>query len=594
MPLPEGWSQRVIWDEDPAFLKLVVLRDTAAASSHWLAAASEASPEPLPQDLSLFTNRREDVEGTSQYDPMKACNDALRAWVLETSLLPAMRPAVYIPLKSFPKNAAGKTDRGALPDPATVLEQISDAAAIAYEAPVTEDEHLMVEVWEKVLKSAPIGVSTPFVAYGGHSLTAIQLCSAIVAKFGPPRPDLVFLTSEDCTVRALLRRLKAPASESPRSSPYRSIVRLSPEAEGEQNAMPLLIFGAAGTSAATYQVVAEQSKRLKVYAVELPGRGQRGEEPLELNFRSLLKGLEAEVMKWAEEKRRFFAWGDSLGAIVAYEFARKWQASPRTSLMGLFVSGNAGPTVASRERGVGESVFEHLGLDRNLASCVDMSNDDWHRFLLASAAHPSNQEEMRRMLADPTLAEALIGPTRADCLAYESYELDGTAEKLTAPVFAMRGGEDHITTPRAVQSWKCVAGGRWDQKEFHKAGHMLARECPRSVAMCLDNMAWPDFSHELQAYNSFFASYRLMRTFSGMPSTSTAGGSPLRRQMSSSDIVSSTPKDDPEKLKTLEDLLMRVLPESITPQTMQVKIMRAGNAKWRQGCAEGNPMRNPN
>lgn len=587
MPLPEGWTQRVIWDEDPAFLKFVLLRDSAV-KSHWLAAASEASPEPLQKaDLSSFKNRREDVEGTSEYDPVKACNDALRAWALATSLLPAMRPAVYIPLESFPKNTAGKTDRAALPDPAKILEQISDAALIAYEAPLTEDEHLMVEVWEKVLKTSPVGVSTPFVAYGGHSLTAIQLCSGILAKFGQ-RADLVFLTSEDCTVRALLRRLKK-ASESPRSPDSQAdlscIVRLSPEER--RTAMPLLIFGAAGTSAATYQVVAEQSKRLNVFAVELPGRGQRSAEPLEDNFSSLMEGLEAAVFKWAEQKRRFFVWGDSLGAVLAYEFARKWQASPTTTLMGLFVSGNAGPTVASRERGIGESVVEHLGLDRNVASCKEMTTEDWKRFLLASAAHPSNQEEMRKMFADPTLEEALVGPTRADCLAYESYHLD-QAEKLTAPIWAMRGELDHITSPCAVKSWKYVAGGRWALKEFPKAGHMLARECPRSVAMCLDNLAWPDFTHELLAYKGYLTSYRLMRTAGIAPATG------IKRQLSSSDIFSSVPQEDPDKENKLETYLMKFLPESITPQSPQVKIMRVGNAKWRQGCAAGNPMRNPN
>jgi surfactin synthase thioesterase subunit len=586
MPLPEGWTQRVIWDEDPALLKFVLLRDSAV-ESHWLAAASEASPEPLQnEDLVSFRNRREDVEGTSEYDPVKACNDALRAWTLATSLLPAMRPAVYIPLESFPKNAAGKTDRAALPDPAKILEQISDAALIAYEAPLTEDEHLMVEVWEKVLKTAPVGVSTPFVAYGGHSLTAIQLCSGILAKFGQ-RADIVFLTSENCTVRALLRRLKK-ASESPREQTGEAdlscIVCLSPEER--RTAMPLLIFGAAGTSAATYQVVAEQSKRLNVFAVELPGRGQRAAEPLAVQFSSLMKGLEAAVLKWAEQKRRFFVWGDSLGAVLAYEFARRWQASPTTSLMGLFVSGNAGPTVASQERGIGESVVEHLGLDLNVASCKDMTTEDWKRFLLASAGHHTNQEEMSKLLADPALAEALVGPTRADCLAYESYHLD-QAEKLTAPIWAMRGALDHITAPSAIKSWKFVAAGQWTQKEFPKAGHMLARECPRSVAMYLDNLAWPDFTHELLPFKTFLASYRRMRTTGIAPTTG------ARQRLSSSDMSSSFPKDDPDKEHKLENYLIK-LPKGITPQTTQVKIMRVGNAKWRQGCADGNPMRNPN
>ena len=76
-------------------------------------------------------------------------------------------------LRSFPKNAAGKIDRGALPDAAEALQAIS-AHTHDYEPPATEDEKKMVEIWEKVLK-IQVGVLTPFVAYGGHSLTAVQL-----------------------------------------------------------------------------------------------------------------------------------------------------------------------------------------------------------------------------------------------------------------------------------------------------------------------------------------------------------------------------------------------------------------------------------
>ena len=63
----------------------------------------------------------------------------MKSWAAGTSLLPAMRPSLYIPLPSFPKNAAGKVDRAALPDPREALEAISGTDA-EYEAPVTEEE----------------------------------------------------------------------------------------------------------------------------------------------------------------------------------------------------------------------------------------------------------------------------------------------------------------------------------------------------------------------------------------------------------------------------------------------------------------------
>lgn len=53
------------------------------------------------------------------------------------------RPAVYIPLESFPKNAAGKIDRAALPDACDALSATLTTAEAEYEPPSTEDEKKM-------------------------------------------------------------------------------------------------------------------------------------------------------------------------------------------------------------------------------------------------------------------------------------------------------------------------------------------------------------------------------------------------------------------------------------------------------------------
>ena len=242
------------------------------------------------QDLSSFKNQPQDLEDAINFDPIKACNDVMKAWASDTSLLPAMRPSVYIPMESFPKNPAGKIDRAALPDAAETLKTIS-AHAEEYEPPATEDEKKMVEIWEKVLK-VQVGVLTPFVAYGGHSLTAVQLCSRVNASFDR-RPDLVFLMSEDCTVRALLGKL----SEGADNGSVGCVMRLSPPQRG----LPMIIFCAAGTSATTYQAVAERTKNLQLFAVELPGRGCRSNEPTVTDFQQLLQSLTPDVMTWARK-----------------------------------------------------------------------------------------------------------------------------------------------------------------------------------------------------------------------------------------------------------------------------------------------------
>ena len=252
------------------------------------------APEGTCQDLSSFKNQPQDFD-LVDFDPIKACNDVMKAWASDTSLLPAMRPAVYIPMDAFPKNAAGKIDRAALPDASEALQAISTHN---YEPPATEEEKTMVYIWEKVLK-IQVGVLTPFVAYGGHSLTAVQLCSRVNAAFHC-RPDLVFLMSEDCTVRALLEKLRSSRSTdgSPVGSGMGCVIRLSPL---EQRGLPMIIFCAAGTSAATYQAVAERTNRLQLFAVELPGRGFRAEEPTVSEFQQLFESLKGDVMTWARK-----------------------------------------------------------------------------------------------------------------------------------------------------------------------------------------------------------------------------------------------------------------------------------------------------
>jgi len=227
---------------------------------------------------------------------------------------------------------------------------------------------------------------------------------------------------------------------------------------------------------------------MQVYAVELPGHGEQGSEPLETNFFELMEKLENHVTRWAEkQKENIFIWGDSLGAVIAYTFACKWQCSKHISLCGLFISGNAGPREAAAEYGIGASASTTLNM--KFTSASDMQLSDWVQFLIASAGRKG--EEMKELLADPALAELSVGPLRADCLVYESYQLDEEIV-LNMPIMTMRGEQDCITTSKAMQSWSTVAGGRLEHKEFHGAGHMISAECPAMVARHILQASLPD------------------------------------------------------------------------------------------------------
>lgn len=476
LELPKGWTQRVIWSQDPAMLEFILLRDDVA-NLPWLRAVQmkKSHLNLSGEVLDAFKNNGADFAENEALDPATACHKALKAWTSQTSLLPAMRPMVFVAVDEFPKNQAGKTDRGKLPDARQVLENLSDAATLEFEAPETEDEKKMAQIWQDVVK-VPVSVTAPFLTYGGNSLTALQLASRVAEAFGS-RPDFAFLTSEECTVRELLRKVQSGGEALKNKDDVGCVLKLS-QAKNTNEMPLLLIFGAAGTSAATYQPLAEHLQDMQVYCVEMPGRGQRIDEPLENEFDSLLAKILPDVRRCANKAERFLLWGDSLGAVLAYEAAKSLQADSEGELLSLIVSGNAGPTVAALEQGMGSNTTDSLG--RECLSVKDMSLQDWKTFFIASSGKDKTKE-LETLLADESLAEQALRPLIADCEAYESYNsCDGT--RITSPIITIRGDQDCITSSSVMKSWEDVAAGRIEHIQVAGSGHMLVRDAPKELA----------------------------------------------------------------------------------------------------------------
>ena len=100
--------------------------------------------------------------------------DAVRAFLAK--VLPDwMLPATIVPLAALPRNANGKVDRDALPEP---------SRATARTAPQTETEAAVLSIWREVLRRDDLGVDDPFDEVGGHSLAAAQVASRIRARLG--------------------------------------------------------------------------------------------------------------------------------------------------------------------------------------------------------------------------------------------------------------------------------------------------------------------------------------------------------------------------------------------------------------------------
>jgi len=310
---------------------------------------------------------------------------------------------------------------------------------------------------------------------------------------------------------------------------------------------------------------------------------------LETDVEDLLAGLEPEVEAWAAGKS-FIVWGDSLGAVLAYELVVRSARKPAfAGLLGLCVSGNAGPTAAVRERGMGESVSEYLG--REVNSVAEMTDEDWDRFF--SAANADESAQLAAILADPVLRKHAMGPLVADCTVYESYSTCH-GKHLRCPILTIRGSRDRITAASAMDSWREVAGAHLAHRVLQGVGHMIVKEAPHQVATVLEEHFLPDFAQHLREYRGFRAAYERLRRkpASGLRHSGAAQKGAINRAFSPTLGIKGVPMDDEEGCAefALEGL---DLGQSLTPLTRQIKQMRLGNAQWRLGQHKGNPLRNP-
>eukprot|EP00747_Dinoflagellata_sp_TGD_P023921 gnl/TRDRNA2_/TRDRNA2_130181_c2_seq1.p1 gnl/TRDRNA2_/TRDRNA2_130181_c2~~gnl/TRDRNA2_/TRDRNA2_130181_c2_seq1.p1 ORF type:complete len:176 (+),score=25.31 gnl/TRDRNA2_/TRDRNA2_130181_c2_seq1:32-529(+) len=161
----------------------------------------------------------------------------------------------------------------------------------------------------------------------------------------------------------------------------------------------------------------------------------------------------------------------------------------------------------------------------------------------------------------------------------------------------MRGGDDQIAGLAELRSWKQVAGGKWQHREFKNSGHMLAIEAPASLANYILFASLLDLSDEVSEFSDFRNQYRLLRqALRGTAKPITDGRTKPIIGMKTL-MVAPSPILGPQKIpmnlpEEDYEMTLEVLKESqiLTPQTTKVKQMRSGNIKWRQGQSQGNPL----
>ncbi|MBF8271703.1 MAG: hypothetical protein HW380_808 [Magnetococcales bacterium] len=141
--------------------------------------------------------------------PPLADTHLLRAFLRE-SLPEYMVPSHFIQQDALPVNASGKIDRQALPPP----DPFACDAMGETMAPRTATEHVLAEIWGKLLAISSIGIHHNFFDLGGHSLMAIQVISQVRDQLTVEIPMRLFF--QHPTIAQLADRIDAalkPSSE---------------------------------------------------------------------------------------------------------------------------------------------------------------------------------------------------------------------------------------------------------------------------------------------------------------------------------------------------------------------------------------------
>ncbi|WP_420592091.1 thioesterase II family protein [Bacterioplanoides sp.] len=182
-------------------------------------------------------------------------------------------------------------------------------------------------------------------------------------------------------------------------------------------------------------------KDVRVVALDLPGRGRYFGKPLLSTMDEVVNHFICEVKSQSGDGINVF-FGHSMGAIVAYEVAKKLQSTDDFYIDSMIVSGHHSPFVVRNNKGF------HKMTDKALIA------------------------ELRRLggtpeavLKDRDLLELFLPNIRADFKVLENYLCD---EKVTLdiPLFVCRGEQDPEMSKDQMKGWEDVTSANVSYREF--------------------------------------------------------------------------------------------------------------------------------
>lgn len=228
----------------------------------------------------------------------------------------------------------------------------------------------------------------------------------------------------------------------------------------------LLCFPYAGAGAAVYRSwPGDLPESIELWAVELPGHDSRTQERPFKRLDALLPALESQIEPLLDEP--FALFGHSLGALIAFELARRLQQRRLPAPRHVFVSGLRRP-----EELAGAPRLHDLPL-RDLVRALDRMGG-------TPAA----------VLEEPGLMAHFAPMLRADLALVETH-VWRDEPRLEAPVTAFAGDRDPRAGRTSMEGWRDHTRGRFQLRELPGDHFFVSTQQRRLTATVVEQLEVP-------------------------------------------------------------------------------------------------------